>query len=60
MSKNYEYMKQYRQDHKEEIRERIKRWRQERPEWVREQNHKQYLRRKALRAAEKGENTDGR
>ena len=51
-----EYMRQYYQTHKERFRENCRAWRKANPDKVRESNHQQYLRRKALK--QKGADTD--
>jgi hypothetical protein len=53
-----EYMKQYRAEHRAEHAAEMRRWRAAHPDRVKEQNHEQYLRRKALKEAERYD--DGR
>lgn len=48
-----EYMKKYWAEHMDERRRSRKKWREAHPEKVKEYNHAQYLRRKALREQEK-------
>ena len=44
-----EYKRQYYQEHKERYREVSRAWKKANPDKVREINHRQYLRRKALK-----------
>lgn len=48
-----EYMRQYYQTHKERFRENCRAWRKANPDKVRESNHIQYERRKALKQGKK-------
>lgn len=49
-----EYMKKWRAEHKEEHKESNRKWREKNPDKIQEYNHRQYLRRKALKEAERG------
>lgn len=53
-----EYLRNYYQTHKEKYRETARRWRKNNPEKVKETNHIQYERRKALRQEQKGSGED--
>ena len=52
-----DYMRAYRKTHADELRPknaaRMRRWRAEHPDRVKEQNHEQYLKRKARKEAER-------
>lgn len=54
-----EYLRNYYQTHKERYKETVKTWRSSHPEKVKEYNHRQYERRKALRQEQKGSGEDG-
>ena len=51
-----EYLRKYYQTHKERYRENCREWRKANPDKVKENNHRQYERRKALK--QKGADTD--
>ena len=53
-----EYLRNYYQTHKERYKETVKIWRNSHPEKVKEYNHRQYERRKALRQEQKGSGED--
>lgn len=56
---NAERQKKWRQNHPERFYAMVKRWREANPEKVKEYNHRQYERRKALRQEQKkGEEYD--
>lgn len=52
-----EYMKRYRAEHRAEHNATMRKWRADHPDRVKEQNHEQYLKRKAAKEAER-ERTD--
>ena len=47
------YLQEYYQNHQAEYAARTKKWNAEHPDKVREANHKQYLKRKAAKNADK-------
>lgn len=54
-----EYNRAWRKANPEKFNASVKRWRQAHPEKMKEYNHRQYLRRKALRQEQKGSGEDG-
>lgn len=53
-----EYMRKYRKEHPEKNRLAKRRWKEKNKDKVSAENHRQYLRRKALKEAERKENAD--